>query len=177
MLIHLPNIPCFYAILFFTASDFTFTTRHNHSWASFLLWLSHFILSGVLHNCPSFFPSSILDTFWPGELIFQYHIFLPYHTVHGVLAAKVLEWVAIPSSSEPCFVRTLHYDPFILSDLNDMAQNFPELCKPLCHDKAVIHEGHLLPGKLFCFVLFLIGGQLLYTLLCWFLLYLTMNQI
>ena len=100
-----------------------------------------------------------------------------YHTVHGVLAAKVLEWVAIPSSSEPCFVRTLHYDPFILSDLNDVAQNFPELCKPLCHDKAVIHEGHLLPGKLFCFVLFLIGGQLLYTLLCWFLLYLTMNQI
>ena len=30
-MIHGPNIPGFYAILFFTASDFTFITRHIHS--------------------------------------------------------------------------------------------------------------------------------------------------
>ena len=42
---------------------------------SFPLWPSHFILSRAISNCPPFFPSSILDTFWPGGLIFQWHIF------------------------------------------------------------------------------------------------------
>ena len=36
-LIHGPNIPGSYAIFFFTASNFTFTTRYNHNWASFPL--------------------------------------------------------------------------------------------------------------------------------------------
>ena len=49
-----------------------------------------------------------------GGLIFWYHIFFPFHTVHGVLQARILEWVAISSSSRPHFVRTLHYDPPIL---------------------------------------------------------------
>ena len=30
------------------------------------------------------------------------------------LVARILEWVAISSSSGPRFVRTLHYDPFVL---------------------------------------------------------------
>ena len=47
-LIHRPNIPGSYAILFLTASDFTFATRHIHNWALFLHWPSHFILSGVI---------------------------------------------------------------------------------------------------------------------------------
>ena len=37
------------------------------------------------------------------------------HPVHGVLTARILEQFAIPSSSGPRFVRTLHYDPSILS--------------------------------------------------------------
>ena len=49
-----------------------------------------------------------------GELIFSCHIFLPFHTVHGVLSARILEWFAILSSSGPCFVRTPHYDPICL---------------------------------------------------------------
>ena len=65
ILIHGPNSPGSYAILFFIASDFTFTTRCSHNWALFLLWPSHFILSGVISYCPLLFPSSILDTFWP----------------------------------------------------------------------------------------------------------------
>ena len=32
----------------------------------------------------------------------------------GILTAKILEWFAIPSSSGPRFVRTLHYDGSIL---------------------------------------------------------------
>ena len=43
-----------------------FTTRHIHSWVSFELWPSCLILSGALCYCPSFFPSIILDIFWPG---------------------------------------------------------------------------------------------------------------
>ena len=58
------NIPGSYAILFFTAFNFTFTTRHIHNWMSFLLWPNCFILSGATSNCPLLFPSSRLDTFW-----------------------------------------------------------------------------------------------------------------
>ena len=54
-----PNVPGSYAILFFTASDFTFTTRNIHNWVFFLLWPSHFIPSGAICNCPLLFPSSI----------------------------------------------------------------------------------------------------------------------
>ena len=37
-----------------------------------------------------------------------------FHTVHGILKAAILKWFAIPSSSGPCFVITLHYDPAVL---------------------------------------------------------------
>ena len=36
------------------------------------------------------------------------------HTVHGVLKARMLKWFAIPFSSGPRFVRTLHNDLSIL---------------------------------------------------------------
>ena len=39
---------------------------------------------------------------------------LPFHPVHGVLKARILKWFAIPFSSGPRFVRTLHPDPYIL---------------------------------------------------------------
>ena len=37
-----------------------------------------------------------------------------FHMVHGVLKARILKWFAIPFSSGPHFVRTLHHDPSIL---------------------------------------------------------------
>ena len=112
-LIHGPNIPGSYAILLFTASDLASNTSHIHNWVLFLLWLHPFILSGVISPLIS---SSILSTYRPGEFIFQCPIFLPFHTVHGVLKAKILKWFAIPFSSGPHFVRTLHYDASILGD-------------------------------------------------------------
>ena len=45
---HGRNIPGSCALLFFSASDFTFTTRHIHNWTLFLLWLSLFIPSGAI---------------------------------------------------------------------------------------------------------------------------------
>ena len=43
------------------------------------------------------------------------------------------------SSSGPRCVRTLHYEESWVA-LHGMAYSFTELCKPLCHDKAVIHD-------------------------------------
>ena len=86
-----PNIPGSYAVLFYTTSDFTFITRHIHSWVLFPLWPNCFILSGAVSRCPPLFPRSKLDTFRPGELIFWCHIFLI-------------------RSYEPCSVGLLHMD-------------------------------------------------------------------
>ena len=69
------------------------------------------ILSGVSSPLIS---SSILGAYWHGEFIFQCPVFLPFHIVHGVLKARILKWFAIPFSSGPRFVRTLHHDPSIL---------------------------------------------------------------
>ena len=44
------------------------------------------------------------------EFFFWHHVFLPFHTVHGILHALVLlQWTA--------FVRTLHYGPTVLGGL------------------------------------------------------------
>ena len=50
----------------------------------------------------------------PEEFFFQYPIILSFHTVHGVLKARILKWFAIPFSSGPRFVRTLHHAPSLL---------------------------------------------------------------
>ena len=72
---------------------------------------SVFILSGVIS--PLIF-ISLLGTYRPGEFLFQCSVFLPFNPVHGVLKARILKWFAIPFSSGPRFVRTLHHDPSIL---------------------------------------------------------------
>ena len=57
------------------------------------------------------FSSSILGTYQPGEFMFQCLIFLPFHTVHGVLKARILKWFAIPFSMD-----------HILSELSTMTR-------------------------------------------------------
>jgi len=42
-----------------------------------------------------------LGTYQPGEVIIRCPIFLPFPTVHGVLNARTLKWLAIPFSSGP----------------------------------------------------------------------------
>ena len=96
-LIYGPNIQGFYAILFYTASDFTSITSHIHNWMLFLLWLHLFILFGVISPLIS---SSTLGMYPSGEFIFQCPIFLPFHTVHRVLKARILKWFAILFSSK-----------------------------------------------------------------------------
>ena len=110
-LIHRPDIPGSYAILFFIASNLTSITSHIHNWALFLLWLSLFIFFGVISPLIS---SSILGTYRRGQFIFQCLIFLAFHTVHAVLKARTLKWFAIPFSSGLHSVRPLHDDPPVL---------------------------------------------------------------
>ena len=74
-------------------------------------------LSGSISNCPSLFPSSILDTFQPGGAYLPTwcHIFLPFHTAYGALEARILEWFSIPSSSGNGIVKipSIQYCPKI----------------------------------------------------------------
>ena len=72
-------------------------------------------------SIPSFFLELFLHwslvTYWaPTDLgsTFQYPIILPFHTVHGVLKARILKWFAIPFSSGPHSVRPLHHDLSLL---------------------------------------------------------------
>ena len=77
--------------------------------------------------------SSILGTYWPGEFLFQCPIILPFHTVYGVLKARILKWFAIPFSSGPCFVRTLHHDLSVLGNTTWHGHSFIELEKVVIH--------------------------------------------
>ena len=126
-LIHGPDIPGSYAILLFTASDLASITSHIHNWVMFLLWLHPFILSGVISPLIS---SSILGTYQPEKFILQCHTVFPFHTV---LKARILKWLAIPCSSGPCFVRTLHHAPSVWVAPHGMAHCSIEL------DQAVVH--------------------------------------
>ena len=94
-----------------------------------LLRLCLFILSGVISPL---FSSSLLGTYHPREFIFQCHIFLPFHTVHGVLKARILKQFAIPFSSGLCFVRTFTMTHPSWVALHGMAHPFIKL------DKAVV---------------------------------------
>ena len=92
-------------------------------------FLDPFILSGVISPLIS---SSILGTYQPGEFLFLCPIFLPFHTVHGVLKARILKWFAIPFPSGPHSVRPLQW-PICLEWPHMAWLSFIEL------DKAAIH--------------------------------------
>ena len=124
------NLPGSYAILFFTASDFTSITSHIHNWALFSLWLCFFILSGVISPLSC---SSILGTYQTGEFIFQCHIFWPFYTVHRVLKATILKWFAFPSPVDHVLSELSTMTHLSWVALHGMAHSFIEL------DKAVVH--------------------------------------
>ena len=119
----------------FSSSD-TSTTEHHFCFGPAALFFLE-ILVIALHSSPVAYstPSDLRG------LIFWCHIFLPFHYVHGVLTARILEWFAILSPSGSPFDRTLHYDLSFLGDLRNMAHSFIELHNPLQHDKALIHLG------------------------------------
>ena len=68
------------------------------------------------------------------------NVSLPFHSGNGVLGARILEWVAISSSSGPHFVKTLYYDLLSWVALHGMTYSFIELYKAHHHKKDMIHE-------------------------------------
>ena len=109
-------------------SPVTSTTWHYFHFCSF------FILFGVISPL---FSSSILGTDRPGEFISQCHIFLPFHTVHGVLKARILKRFA---STEVVTSPVDH----VLSELSTMTCLSWEALHSMAHcffelDKAVVH--------------------------------------
>ena len=58
---------------------------------------------------------------WPGEFLFQYPIILPFHTVHGVVKARILKWFVFPFPRGSHSVRPLHHDPPVLGGPTGMA--------------------------------------------------------
>ena len=92
-----------------------------------------FALSPSVHSFWSYFSSSILGIYWPGEFIFQSPIFLPFHIIHGVLKAKILKWFAIPFSVDLILSELSTMTHLSWLALHSMAHRFTEL------DKAVVH--------------------------------------
>ena len=62
-----------------------------------------------------------------GRLILCWNIFLPFHSVHGVLDVRMLDWAAISFSSGPHVVGTLHYDQTVLGTTNTWWIQSPNL--------------------------------------------------
>ena len=104
--------------------DLTFQFLHNIALYSIGFCFYHqshpqlggvFALSPSLHSSGVISPlisSSIFDTYWPEEFIFECPIFLPFHTVHGVLKARtevvchsLLQWTTFYQNSPP---MTIH---------------------------------------------------------------------
>ena len=95
----------------------------------FLLWLRLFILSGVISPLIS---SSLLGIYRPREFIFQCPIFLPFHTVHEVLKARIVKCFAFPSPVD-----------HILSELSTMSHPSWVALHGMAHgfllDKFMVH--------------------------------------
>ena len=113
------NLPCFIDLTFqvpmqycslhhrtFLPSSVTSTTGRGFCFGS----ISSFFLKLFLHPSPVAYwaPTDL------GNSSFSLLSFLPLHTIHGVLKARMLKWFAIPFSSGADFVRALHHDLIIL---------------------------------------------------------------
>ena len=127
-----PRQYCSFQHLILLLSQDTFTAEHCFCFGSATLFILGLL---IVFLCSS--PVEYWIPLDPGELIFWCHIFLSFYTVHEVLMAIILGWFAIPSLSGS-HLSELHL-PWVA--LHGTAHSFIKLHKPLCHDKAVIHEG------------------------------------
>ena len=96
-LIHGPNIPGSYAMLFFSIKlNFHHLT---HLQLSIIFALAQ--LLGAISNCPQLFPSSILDTFWPGMSSFSVVFFVFSYSSWGlpVVCHFLLQWTTFRHNS------------------------------------------------------------------------------
>ena len=127
------NIPPSYTILYFTVLDLNFTTRCIHNCTLFLLWLSLFIPCGGISPLSS---SIILDTYQPGGLVFQCHIFLPFFSfslLMGFWRNECWSGLLFPSPVDHILSElfTITYPSWVA--LHHMAHSFIKLHKAVIH--------------------------------------------
>ena len=92
-----------------------------------------FALAPLLHSFWSYFStdlSSNLGAYQPGEFLFQYPIILPFHTVHGVLKARILKWFALEMN-------------------RDHSIGFEIASKYFISDSFVDHDGYSISSEVF----------------------------
>ena len=110
-LIHGPNILGSYAILFFTALNFTSISSHIHNWHCFCFDLaSSFLLELFLHSSAVAYwaPTGL------GSLSFSVLSFCIFILFMGFSRQEYWSRLLFPSPGAHIFVRTLHHDLSIL---------------------------------------------------------------
>ena len=79
------------------------------------MWFIIFMVTWLsLHGHSMIYLTSLVSLKNSFAVIKNATINIPFHTVHGVLKARILKWFAIPFSSGPHSVRPLQHDPPVL---------------------------------------------------------------
>ena len=138
-MIHEPNFLGSNAVLFLTASDFTFITRKIHKYFCFG---HHFIYSGAIRRPP---PSSPVAYWTPSNLgwgssfgVVSFCLFIQFMGF-----SQLVYWGSVPFPPPMDHILSELSTMTCLSwvALHSMAHSFIEICKHLHHDKTVIHKG------------------------------------
>jgi len=112
------------------ASPITSTTGSCFHFGSIFSFFLHLFS----HSSPVAYWNS---TYQPEEFSFQCHIFLPFHTVHGILKTRILKWFAIVSPVDHALSELFIMTHPSWVALHGMAHSYIEL------DKAVVHATRL----------------------------------
>ena len=117
-----------------TLADASTTERHFRFGPAASFFLELLVITLCSSPVENWTPSDL------GVLIFQCHIFLPFHTVHGVLQAKIWGGLPFPPPVDHVLseLSTMTRPSWVA--LHSMTHSFIGLRKPLPQDKAVIHE-------------------------------------
>ena len=156
------NLPCFMDLTFQVPMQYcslqhqTLLPSRIHNWVLFLLWLGFFILFRVSSPLIS---SSILDSYQPGEFIFQFPIFclfilfmvfsrqeywsgLPFpspvdHVLSELSTVTCPSWVALPSMAHS-FIELDKLWSMWSDWLNFCDYDFQSVCPLMEKDKRLV---------------------------------------
>ena len=112
----------------------------THNWASFPFWPSCFVLFGTISGCFLLFPITYGTPSNLGGSSFSVISFCLFLKFMGF--SRQIDRSGLPFPSPVDHILSEHSTMTCLSwvALHGMAHRFIELCKPLCHNRAVIHE-------------------------------------